>query len=299
MVRRGWLAVIVLALVGMVGACGRPTMDLSEALIATPSSPDNAAGAAPLPIPRVNSGGVGRGGLPAVGDCIDADHQPVQCAQPHQGEVTLVGDLPDGLPSSLPDDTTMTKEALPPCRDALGDYLGGKDADATDLQAWAFWPQADAWTQGERWLVCAATQIDSAGNPITITGSLHGVLAGVGFAKYQTCTVSSPSQSQTLQFGACDKPHLGEAMPQVQALGRPSDPMPATDVINQLARDRCSQELTSYLGTGSRSDVTYTWRAPDTRQAWAQGYTNLICYAEAARPVGARLENIGDGPLPN
>ena len=297
MVRRGWLAVIVLALVGMVGACGRPSMDLGQGPTATPSSPDNAAGVAPLPMPRVDSGGVSRDALPAVGDCIDADHRTVTCGQPHQGEVTLVGDLPDGLPSALPDDTTMTKAALPSCRDALGDYLGSKDADATDLQAWAFWPQADGWTRGERWLVCAATQIDSAGNPITITGSLKRALVG-GFARYQTCTVSSPSHSQTLKFGACDKPHLGEAMPGVQALGRSTDPMPATDMINQIARTRCSQELADYLGSDRRTDVTYTWRAPDTRQAWAQGYTNLICYAEADRSVSKRMQGIGSGPLP-
>ncbi|MFI9388209.1 septum formation family protein [Kutzneria sp. NPDC052558] len=297
--RHGWLAVIVLALVGMTAACGRPTMDLSEALSVTPSSPNNAAGDGPLPVPKVDSGGVSHDTLPAVGDCIDANHRTVACGQPHQGEVTLVGKLPDGLPTSMPDDTTMTRESLPQCRDALGDYLGAKDADATDIQAWAFWPQAEAWTQGERWMVCAATQIDSAGNPLTIAGSLRHVLTGAGFAKYQTCTVSSPSHSQTLEFGSCDKPHLGEALPGVQALGRYTDPMPATEVINQIARDRCSQELVSYLGTASRTDVTYTWRAPDTRQAWAQGYTNLICYAEAARPVGARLEHIGSGPLPS
>ncbi|HTI28164.1 MAG TPA: septum formation family protein [Kutzneria sp.] len=298
MVRGGWLAVIVLAVVGMVGACGRPAADLAPPLTATPSSPDNSGGAAPLPMPKVDSGGVSRASLPAVGACIDSAHKTVTCTAPHQGEVTLIGDLPAGLPSSLPDDTTMTRAALPSCRDALGDYLGSHDADATDLQAWAFWPQADAWTAGERWLVCAATQIDSAGNPITITGSLKHVLTGRGFARYQTCTVSSPSQSQTLKFGACDQPHLGEAMPGVQTLGRSTDPMPATDTINEIARNRCAQELTSYLGTDSRSDITYTWRAPDTRQAWAQGYTNLICYAEAARPVGTRLQNIGNGPLP-
>src|SRR4051812_27569749 len=99
MVRGGWLAVIVLALVGMMGACGRPAMGLSDALTATPSSPDNSGGAAPLPVPRVDSGGVSRGSLPAVGACIDSDHKSVACAVPHQGEVTLVGDLPDGLPS--------------------------------------------------------------------------------------------------------------------------------------------------------------------------------------------------------
>src|SRR4051812_23498553 len=117
MVRGGWLAVIVLALVGMVAACGRPAVDLSERPSATPSSPDNAGGAAPLPVPRVDSRGVSRDALPAVGACIDSDHRTVTCAEPHQGEVTLIGHLPDGLPSSPPDDTTMTKAALPPCRD--------------------------------------------------------------------------------------------------------------------------------------------------------------------------------------
>ncbi|REH49778.1 septum formation family protein [Kutzneria buriramensis] len=297
MVRRGWLAVIVLAL-GLVSACGRPAADPAARLTATPSSPSNSAGLAPVPMPQVDSGGVSRDKLPAVGDCIDADHKTVACTTPHQGEVTLMGDLPDGLPDALPDDTTMTRSALPPCRDSLADYLKSKDADATDIQAWAFWPQADAWTKGERWLVCAATQIDSAGNPVTMTGSLRDGLAGGGFARYQTCTVSSPSRDETLRFGPCDKPHLGEAMPGVQALGRSTDAMPATDVINQIARNRCSSELASYLGTSSRTDVTYTWRAPDTRQAWAQGYTNLICYAEAARSVGARLQGIGNGPLP-
>lgn len=299
MVRRGSWAVIVLAAAGVLSACGRPDVDLADTLPATPSSPNNAAGVAPLPIPRVDSGGVDQSSLPIVGECIDQQHRTVACGKPHQGEITLVGDLPDGLPSAPPDDTTMTKAALPTCRDSLSDYLGGTDADATSLQAWAFWPQSDAWTQGQRWLVCAATQIDSAGNPTMTTGSVKGALGGNGFARFQTCTTSSPSRSQTLTFGSCDAPHLGEAMPAVFPLGRPTDPMPPTEKINQIARDNCSHELATYLGTSSRQDVTYTWRAPDTRQAWAQGYTNLICYAEAARAVSSRLAGIGSGPLPS
>jgi Septum formation len=299
MVRRGSLAVIVLAAAGVLSACGRPAVDLADTIPATPSSPNNAAGVAPLPIPRVDSGGVNQNALPAVGQCIDQQHRTVGCTSPHQGEVTLVGDLPGGLPSALPNDTTMTRAALPTCRHSLSDYLGGADADATSLQAWAFWPQADAWTQGQRWLVCAATEIDSAGNPTTLTGTVKGALVGAGFAKYQTCTTSSPSKSQTLKFGSCDAPHLGEAMPEVFTLGRSTDPMPPTEKINQIARDSCSHELASYLGTSSRQDVTYTWRAPDTRQAWAQGYTNLICYAESERAVSGRLAGINSGPLPS
>ncbi|AHI02070.1 hypothetical protein GCM10010174_89370 [Kutzneria viridogrisea] len=297
--RRGWQAVLVLAVAGATSACARPALDLPAAAPPAPSSPVNSSGALPVPAPRNDSVSVGSGSvLPSVGQCIDATRQTVPCTNPHQGEITLVSELPAGLPSSMPDDSTLTREALPRCRTALGDYVGSKDADATSVQAWAFWPQQQDWAAGRRWLVCAVTQVDSVGNPTTVAGSIHNGLAGSGFGKYQTCTVSSPSRDQQLRFGRCDGPHLGEAMPDVQSLGRSTDPMPPTEQINAIARDRCGKELINYLGATNRADVTFTWRAPDTRQAWSQGFTNLICYAESERTVNGRLRGIGTGPLP-
>jgi Septum formation len=299
MVRLGWQAVVFVVIAGAASACARPGIDLPAASPPAPSSPVNSAGALPVPTPRNDSVQMADGArLPSVGQCIDASRQTVGCTTPHQAEVTLVGDLPEGLPTTLPDDSTLMRAGLPTCRAALGDYVGSKDADATSLQTWAFWPQQEEWFKGARWLVCAATQIDSIGTPTTIRESIRNGLAGAGFAKYQTCTVSSPSKSQDLSFGACDGPHLGEAMPGVQSLGRSTDPMPPTEQINSIAKQRCSSELASYLGTGNRDDVTFTWRAPNTRQAWSQGYTNLICYAESDRDVKSRLRGIGSGPLP-
>jgi hypothetical protein len=108
--------------------------------------------------------------------------------------------------------------------------------------------------------------------------------------------VSSPAKDARIRRGPCDAPHLGEALPGVISLGKPGDPMPPTDTINRIAQQRCPVMLTEYL-SASTPEVLPAWRIPNS-ESWARGYTNLVCYAEAVRPVKVRLRKLGQATLP-
>jgi hypothetical protein len=237
-------------------------------------------------------------GQPGPGECLDSKKFAFSdCAQPHDIEITQAGQLPQGLPGGYPDEQSMLRAALPPCRAALQDYLGSQDSDATRLQAWAFWPNRERWQHGDRWLLCAATELGPDGRPVSRTGTVRGALVGAGFAGFQLCTAGSPSKEPQLRTVGCDQPHLGEALPGVLALGKATDPVPSQDQMNAAAREHCSRALAGYLGAAGRGDVFPAWRMPGP-QDWAQGYTDITCYAELARPVSSRLQGIGTGQLP-
>ncbi|GDY30859.1 septum formation family protein [Gandjariella thermophila] len=288
------LVVAALASVATLAACG-------QRVPGTPIAAEPPAGDEAGPPPEratAPPGPLGGTAAPGPGSCLDSQRSTfAPCEAPHDIEITRAGQLPPGLPTDYPDEQTMLRAALPPCRAALAGYLDSPDGDATRLQAWAFWPNRDRWARGDRWLLCAATELGPDGRPVSRTGSVRGALAGDGFDAFQLCTAGSPSREQQLRTVSCDQPHLGEALPGVLNLGAATDPMPDQRAMNTAAREHCTRALADYLGTASRGDVFPAWRMPGV-QDWAQGYTDVTCYAEIARPVTARLRGIGSAPLP-
>ncbi|MBP2321931.1 hypothetical protein JOF56_002316 [Kibdelosporangium banguiense] len=231
---------------------------------------------------------------PTPGQCLDTGNAVVvDCGDPHDAEVISAGKL---TATSMPDETTAATMTMPICRAKLVEYLGSADVDATNLVAMPLWPNDQQWAKGERWLLCTAAEVGAEEKPLQRTGSLEGALQNVDNLRYQTCSVSSPSKDARIRRGPCDAPHLGEALPGVISLGKPGDPMPPTDAINKLAQQRCPGVLAQYLGS-STQEVLPAWRIPNS-ESWARGYTNLVCYAEAIRPVRVRLRNLGQATLP-
>ena len=232
---------------------------------------------------------------PSPGQCLDTGHATVlDCAQPHDAEVINVGKL---TATSMPDENTAGTMTMPVCRDHMADYLGGQDADSTNLVAMPLWPNDDEWRQGQRWLLCTVAEVGMDEKPLMRTGSLESVLRTGDQGKFQTCSVSSPSRDSRLQRGRCDGPHLGEALPGVISLGSPDSPMPSSDTITRLAQQRCPAILQNYL-RGQSPDVLPAWRVPNS-DSWARGYTNIVCYAEAVRPVSVRLRLLGSAKIPS
>lgn len=228
---------------------------------------------------------------PKPGQCLDTGNASVVgCAQPHDAEVVNTGKLTG---TTMPSETTAATLAVPQCRESLAEYLGGPDMDATNLVAMPLWPNQDQWARGERWLLCTVVELGSDGKPLRRTGSLEGELQGNEVYRYLTCSVSPP---RAFRRGPCDGPHLGEAVPGVVNVGRVGGAMPSTDSMNRVAEARCPALVRQYLG-GESEEVATTWRLPDA-DAWARGYTNVVCYAQAARPVRVRLRNLGQGTLP-
>ncbi|MEV4311599.1 septum formation family protein [Actinocrispum sp. NPDC049592] len=231
---------------------------------------------------------------PTAGQCLDSGRSAVVgCGEPHDAEVVNVGKL---TATSMPDEDDAATITMPLCREKLAGYLGGPGADATNLVAMPLWPNDQQWQAGQRWLLCTVAEVGPDERPVLRTGTLEGVLRTADQLRFQTCSVSSPSRDPKIQRGPCDQPHLGEALPQVVSIARPGAQMPSTDSINALAQQRCPAMVQSYLG-GQSKEVLPAWRIPNA-ESWARGYTNIVCYAEAIRPVRVRLRNLGGLGLP-
>jgi predicted kinase len=232
--------------------------------------------------------------LPKAGQCLDTGNAVVvDCGAPHDAEVINSGKL---AATTMPDEATAATMTMPLCRDKLAEYLGGPDADATNLVAMPLWPNQQQWADGERWLLCTVAEVGADEKPVRRTGSLEGALNSNDNTRFQACTASSPSREAKIRRAPCDEPHLGEALPTVISLGKAGEPMPPTETINRIAQERCPGMLSQYVGADNK-EVLPAWRLPNA-ESWARGYTNLVCYAEAVRPVRVRLRNLGPATLP-
>ncbi|MDQ2582969.1 septum formation family protein [Saccharothrix yanglingensis] len=233
--------------------------------------------------------------LPEPGQCTTTGVEVLDCAQRHDAEVTEVGELPE-LGSAYPDDRDLRRAVLPPCRAALTAYLGSADHDATRLQAHAFWPSRDGWARGDRWRVCAVVELAPDGSRAPRTGSARDLLKAAGFSTVQLCAAASPGVDRDAAITGCDQPHRAEAVPGVLSLGAPGDPAPSLEQVNAKAADHCARAVRSYVGA-DRPDVFASWRAFGS-QAWSEGFTSAVCYAEATRPFTGRLWGLGSNPMP-
>lgn len=253
--------------------------------------------AVPGPMPSTASASAPT--LPKVGQCMNAfELKVINCPDSHEAEVMSIGEL-SGMPSTYPDAQVLRKAALPPCRQVLTDYLGSADADSTRLRVWAFWPNEQGWKDGQRWRLCTVVEISPEEKPLPRKGSVKGILAQNGFTTFQTCTSGSPSKDAEVKVTQCNTAHLAEAVPAgVVALGKSTDPAPSKEQMNDIATAKCTKAVHDYLGSSKRADVFPAWRNPGS-QAWSEGWTNAICYAEATKPFNGTLFGIRDNPLPN
>ncbi|MBW4715556.1 septum formation family protein [Saccharothrix sp. SC076] len=252
-----------------------------------PGSPDGAVVRPSLtPSPRE---------LPRAGQCADAALAVVDCARPHEAEVVAVEEF-TGLGADYPGERDLRRQALPACRAAVAGYVGSTDHDATRLQAQARWPSRDGWARGDRWRLCAVVEVAPDGQRRQRTGQVRDLLKAAGFAQVQLCAQGSPAKDADPKISACDGPHVAEAVPGVLDVGEPTDPTPSREQVNEKAATHCATAVAGYVGA-ERSDVFASWRSFGS-QAWSEGYTTVVCYAEATRPFTGRLWGLGTRNLP-
>ncbi|MEV7227034.1 septum formation family protein [Polymorphospora sp. NPDC051019] len=91
------------------------------------------------------------------GDCIEqvdenrtVDPPPVKCGEPHQGEVFAVFDMSG---SAYPGDEAVWEYATKGCDERLPGYAPSADPDAEYM---IYFPTAESWADGDRWVVCVA-----------------------------------------------------------------------------------------------------------------------------------------------
>jgi hypothetical protein len=260
--RIAWGLAVCAALLAVAGCDGGSSASPGSSSASSPAS-STSSGRVTLPPNMYGTN------PPSTGQCLDTTRSAVvDCNQQHDAEVMSVGKL---TATSMPDENTAGTMTMPICRERLAEYLGGPDADATNLVAMPLWPNDQQWKNGERWLLCTVAEVGADEKAQMRTGSLEGALQSQDQFRFQTCSVSSPSRDARIRRGPCDAPHLGEAIPGVISLGRPGGTMPSTESINNIAQQRCPGVLARYL----------------------------VCYAEAVRPVRVRLRNLGSAKLPS
>ncbi|GAA1346175.1 septum formation family protein [Saccharothrix algeriensis] len=233
--------------------------------------------------------------LPGTGQCTDGALGVVDCAQPHEGEVVGIGQF-TGMGGAHPGERDLRRQALPACRAAMAGYLGSGDHDATRLQARVLWPSLDGWARGDRWRLCTVVELAPDGQRRKRTGPVKDLLKAAGFAQVQLCAQRSPAEEADPGITACDGPHLAEAVPGVLDLGEPGEPTPSGEQVDARAGEHCATAVAGYVGA-RRQDVFASWRAFGS-QAWSEGYTTVVCYAEATRPFTGRLWGLGTQDLP-
>lgn len=230
------------------------------------------------------------GGAMQSGDCVTlARFAVVGCSQPHELEVYRFTRLPATFPAAYPTPAGLLPKFEPQCRAGLTDYVGSRDADASRLREFVYWPSSQSWHSGERWILCAVVEIGPDDRPMQRTGALGGALRQ-GLGQFQSCTVDPPSEG-TLHVVPCLQPHRGEAVPGVLVLGAPADPPFTAEQANAVAEPRCRRSIDAFLNSpGRKHGVRYSWRYP-LPQSWSYGYTTVVCYAETAEPVTGSLRD--------
>jgi hypothetical protein len=108
----------------------------------------------------------------AVGDCVNEltdtgeinELPAVPCAEPHDGEVYAIFDLPG---PKWPGEQSVTDQAERSCSDKLEPYVADK-ADLKSLELYFLHPTEQSWRLGDHGVTCIA--LDSKGK---LTGSLR------------------------------------------------------------------------------------------------------------------------------
>jgi hypothetical protein len=127
---------------------------------------------------RASDGQISQGGSVAanefkVGDCVNdlsntsalRSLPGVPCAQPHEGEVFAIFNLPDG---SYPGRDEIESQASSECSTQLDEYAPSAATDE-NIGLYYVYPQERNWSVGDREVVCIAT---SDAGPTT--GSIRG-----------------------------------------------------------------------------------------------------------------------------
>ncbi len=133
----------------------------------------------------VESGGLGAFRM-QVGDCLRypeevgfgtgesyeiASVEGVSCAEPHDGEVYALFDLPHGSSAPFPGDGPVFDEAANGCLDRFTAFVGISYANSPTWDIAPLYPSQAGWTQiDDREVVCIIVPLDG----VPTTGSAEG-----------------------------------------------------------------------------------------------------------------------------
>lgn len=266
---------------------------------------------------------------PEVGDCFEpmtaemahGTRLPalVACDEPHGGEVIATYELPDGPYPASAGAIEGADDAMARCEgdgDAPGDfatYIGDNRLEVPSeersetgvTEAWVvsglqramYVPGTAAWSDGDRWLVCAVVLNNSFSKPSTYAGSAKDALATPGEvdAAFAWCkSQPDPDNIRDFESVACTEPHNFEQLASFLA-GGDSSSFPGEVALDELAGVLCN--ALSSAATGGRSDnwgdgFRLSWTYPQDGD-WQQGDRFVRCYAATVQ--GSTTGSVANG----
>lgn len=254
--------------------------------------------------------------VPVQGDCLEPMTEPiansaqmpaiVDCANPHGGEVVSMDEIPEPKDGSYPawsggidgaDEQVQSCVGSKAGPGSLETFLGSKALPLTDEQVSAgaadayavsgiqyavYVPGPAAWSNGERWLACAAVLSNSGKTPSSYTGSLRDALAKPGSldVQFSWCKQQEPNARDTFTVLPCSEPHNYEQLASFTS-GSDDAPYPGDGALGALSQELCPE--LSAKATGGRSDdlpdgIGLGWTYP-LESEWADGDRSVRCFA--------------------
>ncbi len=105
-----------------------------------------------------------------VGDCITSAETKVDCAKPHDGEVTLVASYPADSTAPYPGNDAINAFVDETCSAAFTSYVGVPFDESAHTYGYYYPNPGSDWDGGDREVVCTVTNLDNT----PLTGSLNG-----------------------------------------------------------------------------------------------------------------------------
>jgi hypothetical protein len=212
----------------------------------------------------------------AVGDCVllpegaegeVSDLEGVPCDQPHDGEVYVVDELPDG---DYPGETQVLKQVEEVCVAGFEAFVGGT-YEQTELDITYLYPSNEEQWAEDRGITCVVYHPGEQ-----VTGSLKGQAAAhsLSLANFTVGTCIAPPEGVPTEVVPCDQPHLFE----VYVAGALADaPYPGEAEATAQVSTICEDAFAGYVGTDYESSTLDYLPTPPSADAWSAGDRSYVC----------------------
>ena len=231
-----------------------------------------------------------------VGDCLIEpsaegdieEFEALPCEDTHDLEVFALVDHPDASSADYPGESSITDWGDEKCFQRFEGYVGASWASSLDLDYFFIYPVEDAWSQGERELICTVTPYVEGDQ---LTGSMKG--AGPSATEEELDTIDlfdlSVSDCFDEDFGAavvfdvltksCEGLHDFEVYALPAHPAGATQAFPGDNDLDTFAESMCGEEFGQSVEAppGQNPDLAFYYLYP-TVESWQLGERVVICF---------------------
>jgi hypothetical protein len=231
-----------------------------------------------------------------VGDCLVEpsgegnieEFETLPCEDTHDLEVFALVDHPDESSADYPGEASITDWGGEECYQRFEGYVGASWESSLDLNYFFVYPSEDAWSQGERELICSVAPFVEGDQ---LTGSMKGVgpsaieekLGTIDLFDLSVGDCFDEAGAAAVVFDVLTKSCSGLHEFEVYAL--PAHPAGATQAfpgendLDKFGESMCGEEFGQSVDAppGQNPDLAFYYLYP-TAESWLFGERVVICF---------------------